>query len=192
MNANGVNYTYKYWTKKKDTWYYFDDNGVKIKNQQTNFISQSISDVLTITDKHDLYPSIMLGQAILESGYGTSELAKNANNFFGMKFKEHEDEGKYDKYYVETKEYDSEKNEMITLLAPFRKYQNKLQSFEDNALKLRQGVSWDNNYYSGAWRENAKSYKEVSTALTGKYATDPQYYQKINSLIEKWELNQFD
>ena len=29
--------------------------------------------------------SVTLAQAILESGWGTSELAVNANNFFGMK-----------------------------------------------------------------------------------------------------------
>ena len=29
--------------------------------------------------------SVSIAQAILESGYGTTELARNANNFFGMK-----------------------------------------------------------------------------------------------------------
>lgn len=29
--------------------------------------------------------SVSIAQAILESGYGTTELALNANNFFGMK-----------------------------------------------------------------------------------------------------------
>lgn len=72
------------------------------------------------------------------------------------------------------------------------KYSNKLQSCDDNALKLREGVSWDKNYYKGAWRENAKDYKEVSKALTGKYATDPLYYQKIHKVIENRTLNQFD
>ena len=134
----------------------------------------------------------MLAQAILESNYGTSELALKANNFFGMKFKENEDEGKYEKYYVETKEYDATTGETITIRAAFRKYPTKLQSFEDNALKLRLGVSWDNNYYSGTWRENAKTYKDASKALTGRYATDPNYGQKLNTRIETWKLNQFD
>ena len=165
----------KGWAKIENRWHYFDANGVNIDTNQARFISSSINDVLTITKKHQLFPSIMLAQAVLESNYGTSELALKANNFFGMKFKENEDEGKYDKYYVETKEYDATTGETITIRAAFRKYPTKLQSFEDNALKLRLGVSWDKNYYSGTWRENAKTYKDASKALTGRYATDPNY-----------------
>lgn len=121
-----------------------------------------------------------------------NQLARKANNFFGMKFKENEDEGKYEKYFVETKEYDAATGETVTILAAFRKYPTRLKSFEDNALKLRQGVSWDHNYYSGTWRENAKTYKEATKALTGKYATDPLYNQSLDTRIEKWRLNQFD
>ena len=182
----------KGWAKIENRWHYFDASGVNIDTNQARFISRSINDVLTITKKHQLFPSIMLAQAILESNYGTSELALKANNFFGMKFKENEDEGKYEKYYVETKEYDATTGETITIRAAFRKYPTRLASFEDNALKLRLGVSWDNNYYSGTWRENAKTYKDASKALTGRYATDPNYGQKLNTRIETWKLNQFD
>ena len=35
--------------------------------------------------KHGVLASITIAQACLESGYGTTELAKNANNLFGMK-----------------------------------------------------------------------------------------------------------
>ena len=182
----------KGWAKIDNRWHYFDMNGLNIDTDQARFISGSINDVLTITKKQQLYPSIMLAQAILESNYGTSELAMRANNFFGMKFKENEDEGKYDKYTVETKEYDPVKGEMVTVVATFRKYPTRLQSFEDNAVKLRFGVSWDKNYYSGTWRENAATYKEASKALTGRYATDPNYGEKLNVRITTWQLNQFD
>lgn len=182
----------KDWVSVSSHGYYFDKNGLNIDNNQTKFISQNINDVLVITQKRSLYPSIMLSQAILESGYGSSELAENANNFFGMKFKVNEDEGKYGIYYVDTKEYDKDKDETIIVRAPFRKYENKLSSFEDNAFKLRNGVSWDTNYYKGAWWENEKDYKEVSKALTGKYATDKEYNKKLNAVVERWNLNQFD
>ena len=33
----------------------------------------------------DILAFVTIAQAILESGWGTSELAVNANNFFGMK-----------------------------------------------------------------------------------------------------------
>ena len=58
-----------------------------------NSVSQSAD---RIAPAHGLYTSVMLAQAILETGYGTeSYLAQHANNFFGMKFKDGEDEGKY-------------------------------------------------------------------------------------------------
>lgn len=40
-----------------------------------------------VISKNGLYPSVMLAQASLESGYGTSILAQNANNYFGMDLK---------------------------------------------------------------------------------------------------------
>lgn len=134
----------------------------------------------------------MLAQSFLETAYGTSEFAKNANNFFGMKFKKGEDESKYGIYYKDTKEYDKDKDETIVVKAAFRKYDNKLKSFEDNALKLRDGVSWDQERYKGTWRENASDYKKACEALTGTYATDPRYNKKLNLLVEEWSLNQFD
>ena len=38
-----------------------------------------------ITNCNPWYPNIIMGQAIIESGCGTSAVAKNANNLFGMK-----------------------------------------------------------------------------------------------------------
>lgn len=39
----------------------------------------------TLTLGSGIFPSVMLAQWALESGYGTSNLAKNNNNFFGIK-----------------------------------------------------------------------------------------------------------
>ena len=36
------------------------------------------------------------------------------------------------------------------------------------------------------------SYRDATRALTGTYATDPDYGQKLNNLIEYWKLDQFD
>ena len=37
--------------------------------------------------KYDLYPSVILAQSALESGYGISELSSKYNNYFGIKRK---------------------------------------------------------------------------------------------------------
>ena len=169
-----------------------NDNLSLDKGTSAQFIKGLMGDAQVISKKNGLYPSVMLAQASLESGYGTSILAQNANNYFGMKFKINEDEGKYGAYYIDSKEFDSIKNEWITVKSPFRSYESKIQSLEDYAFKLKNGVTWDSNYYKGTWISNSKNYKEATQSLQGKYATDPQYANKLNSIIEKWRLDQFD
>lgn len=180
------------WCEVDGNWYYFSASGQLISNHASSFFSKIINDVNEVSFKNKLFPSVMMAQAALESGYGTSTLASEANNYFGVKFKINEDENKYDLYYIETKEYDSKNDKWFTFKEPFRKYQTINQSFSDNALKLREGVSWDKNYYKGTWRENANDYFSVTAFLQGKYATDPNYSTKLNNLIQIWSLNQFD
>lgn len=155
------------WCEVDGNWYYFSASGQLISNHASSFFSKIINDVNEVSFKNKLFPSVMMAQAALESGYGTSTLASEANNYFGVKFKINEDENKYDLYYIETKEYDSKNDKWFTFKEPFRKYQTINQSFSDNALKLREGVSWDKNYYKGTWRENANDYFSVTAFFRG-------------------------
>lgn len=180
------------WSHLNNTWYYLQPSGDLFENESTQFLGSILSDAIEVANKAKLFPSVMVAQATLESGYGTSLLVKEANNYFGMKFKLGEDEGKYDIFYKETQEYDKETDEWSTVLEPFRKYTNKKDSFNDYAFKLRNGVSWDVNYYRGTWRENGSSYLDVTASLQGKYATDPNYAAKLNSFVESWQLYKID
>lgn len=154
------------------------------------FVASIALEAKKIAKANDLYASVMLAQAILESGYGQSELAYQAKNFFGIKYVPEYDEGTYDFYEIYSLEYI--KGEFVPIRSKFRKYPDISGSLKDNALKLSKGTSWDANYYKGAWRSVAKTYKQATKALTGKYATDPQYDKKLNSVIENWDLTQYD
>lgn len=154
------------------------------------FIAFLAGDAQKIAKANDLYPSVMLAQAILESGYGRSELAYQAKNMFGIKFNEGKDEGQYGFYEVASLEFIN--GQYVSVTSKFRKYPALSESLKDNALKLSKGVSWDANYYKGAWRSQAKTYQEATRALTGKYATDPNYHTKLNKVIEDWALYQYD
>lgn len=158
----------------------------------SNFIKNISKDAQKISTKNGLYASVTLAQASLESGYGTSKLSQEANNYFGIKFKINEDEGKYDCYYIESLEYDSMLKEWITVKSPFIKYSNSKESLVNYAYKFKNGVSWDSKYYNGAWKVNAPTYRNATQALQGKYATDPNYAKKLNSIIDTWRLDQFD
>lgn len=152
------------------------------RNAQTEFISRFRKDVVDTSSKYNLYGSVMMAQAILESGWGTSTLSTQANNYFGVK-------GDYHGAFVEmnTLEYDKD-GKPYTIKAKFKKYPNIQASLNDNGDKLRNGVSWDANYYSGTWRENTTNYLDATGYLTGRYATSPEYAGMLNRLISEYDL----
>ncbi|MBW1605927.1 glycoside hydrolase family 73 protein [Lactobacillus sp. Sy-1] len=152
----------------------------------SDFISKLSPVVKTVAKKYNLYPSLMLAQAALESSYGQSSLATNDYNYFGIK-------GSYNGQSdtLKTAEYDSSGN-IYYVNSSFRKYPNAQSSLEDYANLIRNGLVGASNFYSGTWKENAKSVNDAATALVGKYATDPNYANKLISIINKYNLTSLD
>ena len=75
----------------------------------------------------------------------------------------------------------------------FRVYSSYYESFQDHANVLLYAVSSYGDYhYSGVWKSNTSSYMDATAALTGVYATDPDYASKLNWLIEVYGLTRFD
>lgn len=140
-----------------------------------------------VAASNGLYASVMIAQAALESDWGRSGLASAPNyNLFGIK-------GSYNGSYVamKTSEYSKAKG-WYNIIANFRKYPSYSQSFQDNANLLRTGVNYNNGIYSGAWLENTINYGQATEHLEGIYATDPSYDTKLNSIIEQYNLTQYD
>lgn len=137
--------------------------------------------------KYGTYPSVMIAQAIVESGWEQSALAVNANNLFGMKA----NGWSGPTYSAKTRE-EGKDGKSYYITAAFRKYNSFEESFEDNGKKLRNGVTWQPLRYQGAWLENANTYAEATKALTGTYATDSKYDIALNSRITSHNLNQYD
>lgn len=140
-----------------------------------------------VAQEYGVYASVMIAQAALESGYGQSGLSLPPNhNLFGIK-------GSYQgqSVTVSTREYYADRG-WITINDQFRRYPSYAESFVDNALTIRNGPRWDNQYYSGAWIENTNSYRDATAWLQGRYATDPTYASKLNNLIESYNLTRFD
>ncbi len=118
--------------------------------------------------------SIKLAQAILESGNGSSNLAKMGNNHFGIKC--HDWTGK--RIYRD----DDEPNEC------FRRYSDPEESFLDHSEFLtgrpRYGFLFDLDPYDyEAW---ARGLQEAG------YATNPNYANLLIRLIEENGLYKFD
>ena len=155
---------------------------------ETTFLNTATRQAQKVAKKYGLYPSVMIAQAIVESNWGQSGLAVNANNLFGMKA---DDSWPGATYSAKTREEDKNgKSYYVT--AKFRKYNTYQESFDDNGKKLRLGVSWQPDRYQGAWLENASSYTAATKALTGTYATANNYNTILNSRITAYNLTQYD
>ena len=140
-----------------------------------------------IGQENDLYASVMIAQAILESASGQSKLAQAPNyNLFGIKGT-HNGKG----VSFATQE-DLGDGTLYTTQATFRQYENYEESLKDYAKLLKEGLVGNTSFYDGVWKSKAKTYQEATKFLTGRYATDTQYDQKLNGLIETYELTTFD
>ena len=118
--------------------------------------------------------SIKIAQGILESGSGNGNLALKSNNHFGIKCNGWQGE----KVFHD----DDEAQEC------FRKYADPGNSFRDHSLFLfeRNRYNFLFDYRSDDYISWAKGLKQAG------YATDPRYPQKLISLIERYNLNEFD
>lgn len=153
---------------------------------QTAFIEIVGETAEDLAARHDLYASVMVAQAILESDWGRSKLTKEANNLFGIK-------GDYygQSYQIETAEDDGMGN-LYMVMADFRKYPTYHASLQDHADLLSKGLIGAPDFYAGAWKSRTETYKDATAYLQGRYATDTQYAAKLNSLIEQYDLTRFD
>ena len=139
--------------------------------------------------------SVTIAQAILESGYGTRELATEANNFFGMKCSlsgnswgsAWDGVSKYNKKTAEQKKDDT----IYHVNADFRKYPDLETSVRDHSLYLLGAKNGSKNRYEGLKGETDYK-KAIQIIKDGGYATDTQYVTKVCNIIEYYNLTQYD
>lgn len=150
---------------------------------QEDFINAVKDGAIKGWETYRILPSVSIAQAILESDWGRSGLAKKGNNLFGIK-------GDYNGEYVtmETSEYIDGK--WIRVDAKFRKYPSWNESIEDHG-GFFTSTPWRTNNYKHVVGET--DYKVATQALSDAgYATDPGYADKLNNLIKAHNLNQYD
>ncbi|MDN3587003.1 glucosaminidase domain-containing protein [Pedobacter aquatilis] len=118
--------------------------------------------------------SITLAQGILESGSGNSDLAKYANNHFGIKCTS---DWKGKNYFRD----DDQKNDC------FRVYKDARESFKDHSEFLKR------KRYSALFQLDKNDYKSWALGLKqAGYATNPKYPDLLINMIEKYQLYQYD
>ena len=161
------------------------DDLSEINQNQSHFLS-AIKQGAMDGAKEGVLPSITAAQAILESGWGSSELAKAPNNnLFGIKDSE---DWNGEIVTVPTQEYVN--GDYITVNAAFRKYASWNDSVVDHA-KFFTSTEWRKNNYRKVVNET--DYRIAAQELKNAgYATDPSYAGKLIRLIEAYKLYEWD
>tara|TARA_Y100000766_G_C18901794_1_gene603762 strand:- start:1044 stop:1937 length:894 start_codon:yes stop_codon:yes gene_type:complete len=132
---------------------------------------------LAINEMHlyNIPASITLAQGILESASGTSRLALESNNHFGIKC--------HVKWTGLKTYHDDDKKQEC-----FRKYNSPIDSYRDHSLFLA-----ERKRYAFLFELRKTDYKGWAKGLQkAGYATSKTYSKKLIELIKEYSLDQYD
>ena len=130
---------------------------------------------------YKILPSLTIAQAVLESGWGKTGLAKDCNNYFGMKWT-----SSCGTDYKEYPTQEQDKNgKAYTISAKFRKY-------SDTAAGIK-GYYDFINYKRYSNLKGQTDYRESCQLIKADgWATDIKYPGKLTSIIEQYSLWKYD
>lgn len=168
-----------------------------LKDMESAEVVTKVATLFTANQKQSgILASVSMAQFILESGYGKSELAQNANNCFGMKSSLSGNSWAgsawdgHSVYTMQTGEQNTN-GSYVTVTADFRKYGSIEDSIADHSAYLLGAMNGSKKRYEGL--AGCTDYKKaVQIIKDGGYATSLDYMQNLCRVIEQWNLTQFD
>lgn len=138
------------------------------------YISQYATLAMLQQQKSGIPASITLGQGILETEAGASELMLQANNHFGIKCKN----GWCGPTFTHTDDAEDE---------CFKKYGSAEESFNDHSNLLK-----TNPRYAPLFKISETDYQGWARCLKKcGYATNPRYAERLIQIIEDFKLQEF-
>jgi flagellum-specific peptidoglycan hydrolase FlgJ len=150
---------------------------------QEHFIASIGEAAVASKDRTGIPASVTIAQAILETYWGSSRLAREANNYFGIKAQTKP--GPAGIMRLDVWEVIGGRN--VVQSQPFRVYDSIADSFVDHGRFFV-----ENGRYSAALaaREDARQFaREINRA---GYATDPAYASKLIALMDRYNLYRYD
>lgn len=157
----------------------------QLQNQETDaqqyFIDVMVGKCRERCTAAGILPSLCIAQACVESAYGTSELAVQANNLFGIKAGSGWSGQTYTK---NTQEWDGSK--YITVSAVFRAYDTMVACVEDYLDKITTMDRYKNLVGCTDIREACRLIREDG------WATSPTYTETLLDRVDKHNLTQYD
>lgn len=155
--------------------------GEKMAYTRAQFIAKVAPLAQRDSKRSNILASLSIAQAILESNNGNSRLATEGKSLFGIKATSTWRGKVWTGYTLEY--YDANST---VIVAGFRAYDSWEQSIIDHSNFLRQNARY-------AKVVGERDYKKACQYIyEAGYATDPNYTQKLISLIETNHLTQYD
>ena len=114
---------------------YLAKDTLKNQDEKIKFIKKVSELSYENYEKYKILPSITVGQAILESRWGESDLSKNSNNIFGVKA-----DARWNGKVVEV---NTSENYDDTIVAKFRKYDSIKESINDHGKFLTENKRYE-------------------------------------------------
>ncbi|HET7725306.1 MAG TPA: glucosaminidase domain-containing protein, partial [Propionibacteriaceae bacterium] len=127
--------------------------------------------------------SVALAQSILESGWGGSTLATQANAYFGIKCSTTTSPYPTGCFPITTTEYDAATGTYYQVVAQFRSYASVGDSFLDHGWFLSHS-----SRYAGAFAYQQNPDQFIKAVAAAGYATDPNYPTKVISIMTQYNL----
>ena len=145
---------------------------------QQAFIDAVAPGAVAAQHRYGVPAAVTIAQAIDESGWGQSQLAAQDHNLFGIK-----GTGPAGSVPLPTQEYVN--GQQVSTSASFRVYHDVAESIDDHGRLLA-----DSGYYQQAMADRQHP-NEFAKALTGVYATDPNYGSNLISLMLRYDLYRY-
>ena len=143
------------------------------------FIGTVVPGAVAAQRRYGVPASVTIAQAIDESGWGRSNLATQDHNLFGIK-----GTGPAGSDAQQSAEYVN--GQPVTSTSSFRVYRNAAESIDDHGRLLA-----SSQYYRQAMADR-RDPNAFADDLTGVYATDPGYGQKLINLMQRYDLYRYD
>lgn len=150
---------------------------------ESTFLQNTVPAAQTAQRSYGVPASIMLAQATLESQWGQSALAKQANNFFGI----HADAKVDPSKYIEFTTDEMVDGRQTQGMARFARFASPVFSFTAHAYLLSMALR-----YRTAMQVKSDPTNFAFALQNCGYSTDPNYGNKLMQIVQQFDLTQYD
>ena len=161
--------------------YWIIDNECLTREQK--FIMKVRQGAMEGQKEFGVFASVTIAQAILESGWGESQLSVKANNLFGVKA-----DSSWTGPTIDMLTQEEVNGGKVTVTAKWRVYDSWGDSIYDHGKFLK-----ENSRYTEAGVFNATNcYDQIRAIHRAGYATDSSYTDLVTGIIDSYKLYLYD